>query len=969
MSLALYFWDAVTHLVQYIGGLKDHDTSQVKNTDPNPTCSLPSADLQHTLEQDYLADSTHTETAASFEREHSDAIQEFESNDANAEDVTISEESGPESNDDTNSRDQKDELQQESSEKDTVKIITRRIDRDLNGQNQISQHDNVLHLIWQDRASMTIKTLKEDVEARKHKARVAKKVAVRAKAAMQRQIDDLKRQVDVSERANQRGPEENARATEAHESNLQETKNELEAQKEAAEQAAAAAERQITEMQTKHKEDMSAADAKVNDLRAAQTFTFDCHREANELREQLSQAREEKKKDLAAKDEEIKKLQTCVDDRESETRRLRAKAESGRGAKRQAAREENTLMHAKLKADREVEKLKEENESLNLERQQAYSRALGAEGRAKGLQDQLMVTSKRAEQWETLYTKTEENARNEVLSAYTVVPAPVSEDQQTITTSSKEEESRVLVENLRNEHSELEGKIGCLTAEIAAWRRAWEEAVKNQETWEEGIRRWEVDVRRQYDEEKRKALATERAKGRMPSEQDAREQYVPRQCDEEKQKALAVERESCRVQRGSRECSLRGQFASKLKSHTRELQKLRSRAGIEHKKQMKVKKCQGKWEFRRAVSRAVDVERSLLQRQLQTQFQTELSNYKTQLESEHGNPRIQTEARGDTDSKNQVLLNEEIKKRDGYIEKAKARLKEAFDAKRESEHSLKLAKEENERLSRDAIAYESQKAMARQTKSEAQIALVMQELVRALKLFTEIATLGLDEKHRNLLNELVLANKVVRDIRSRIEEDIPVDYEEFQSMLDRVVASSDAFDTLDPRERPALHAQLSGTYALIGGLARILASKRGDTTKQQILERIYRDSDKGKGKEGALIGSGVASGPSFGVNSGVSAAPLPQPNGNRPFTSDPNDNLQTGFSNASTSKSTQDPAACPFTTTLKPDTAGSQDEPKYIDPATVHTLQGSDDMNEGASDYIDLDAIDWSDPAWLNFNP
>ncbi len=65
-----------------------------------------------------------------------------------------------------------------------------------------------------------------------------------------------------------------------------------------------------------------------------------------------------------------------------------------------------------------------------------------------------------------------------------------------------------------------------------------------------------------------------------------------------------------------------------------------------------------------------------------------------------------------------------------------------------------------------------------------------QELVRALKLFIEIALLGLDEKHFSLLNELVVANKVVankvvakkvvankvvRDIRVTIEEDSVVD--------------------------------------------------------------------------------------------------------------------------------------------------------------------------------------------------
>lgn len=66
----------------------------------------------------------------------------------------------------------------------------------------------------------------------------------------------------------------------------------------------------------------------------------------------------------------------------------------------------------------------------------------------------------------------------------------------------------------------------------------------------------------------------------------------------------------------------------KLKSHNRELQKLRRRTRPKHQKQMKVKKYQLLWVFNQAVSHAVDVERSLLQIQFRTQFQTELSNYK-----------------------------------------------------------------------------------------------------------------------------------------------------------------------------------------------------------------------------------------------------------------------------------------------------------------------------------------------------
>lgn len=229
--------------------------------------------------------------------------------------------------------------------------------------------------------------------------------------------------------------------------------------------------------------------------------------------------------------------------------------------------------------------------------------------------------------------------------------------------------------------------------------------------------------------------------------------------------------------------------------------------------------------------------------------------------------------------------------------------------------------------------------------------------------------MGLDEKHRNLLNELVVANKVVRDIRVTIEEGSDVDYEEFQNRVDRVIATSDEFDSLHPQERPALHAQLRDTYLIMGGLNDILAGKRGDTTDQEILERIYRDIVKGKEKQGAIIGPGTAVGPSFGVNGGVSGAPLLQSYGNNSITSSLNDNPQASYGNTSIVGSAQIPNAYPVSTTPEPNAAGSQGRPEYTDSATAQSSQANE-WNQGTSDSsdpesFDLNSIDWSDPAWL----
>lgn len=266
---------------------------------------------------------------------------------------------------------------------------------------------------------------------------------------------------------------------------------------------------------------------------------------------------------------------------------------------------------------------------------------------------------------------------------------------------------------------------------------------------------------------------------------------------------------------------------------------------------------------------ALAAERLLLLEQFQAQFQIEILNYKTRIDSERADTRIQAEAHNNTNPMDQVLLNEEIKKRDDSIILHQKNVTDALATNRELETTLALIKAENERLSLAVTTYESRNTLAQQTQNEAQISLMVRELSRALKLFAEISAVGLDEKHRILLNELVLANKVVTDIRTTIEDGSAiVDYDSFQGGLDRIMADSDPYDALDPRERPALHAQLTDTYTVIGGLSNILAGERGESTKWNILERIYRDNIKGKGKEGAGSGLSAASSSSSSGNGG-----------------------------------------------------------------------------------------------------
>lgn len=769
---------------------------------------------------------------------------------------------------------------------------------------------------------MTIKNMEEEAKAQKHDARAAKKAAVQAaRAATQRQLNaDCKRRIEGAKR-------ENARASEAHENGMQEVKREFEAQKKTAEQTAAAAatERQSRDLQTRHEKEMSMADAKINNKKpnASQPLPTDSNGIANDLRAQLSAAEEEKTKELAAKDDENKKLQARITDRDSEIRRLRTEAQDAHKDKMAAIREKDILCRSKVDADRAITTLNQERESWRSKSQEAESRAVGAEGRARGLQDRLVVLGKRAAEWEERQVKEEADARDAILSAY-AVPGTAregseEEDQQSTTTTSslggQEEGLSVLVTQQRKGNEERETKNASLAAEVKEWKRVWEKACNDQEAWRQDfIRHHREDQKKQQQQQQ---VATASADPRATNENGATEKDIRRQCEDEKQEALAAERENGRLQWEAQKCSLKTQFALRDKSHTdHEVQRLRRRAR-RHQKQPGVQKRHVKWDFNRAVSHAVGVEWSSLRTRLQSEFEMEASRHKSRIDSEHADAqdRLQSEfqkklatfkteyASERADSQTQsggqnntgaadqsVLDTKEVKKRDEYIAAIKKRLGEAYDAKRATEQDLITIKAENARLSGSVLAYQGQTIMANQTKSEAQTALMAADLVRALTLLSEIAILGLDEKHRTLLGDLLAANKVVRDIRCAIEDSSSdsgssIDHEEFKNQLDRIVASSDDSENLDPQERPALHRQLDRTYLIVGGVINILnRDEQGgqgatDSKKEQMLERIYRDCVKGKGKQGGGSGAVASASSSLGAANGtiVSAPSPPHP--------------------------------------------------------------------------------------------
>ena len=718
----------------------------------------------------------------------------------------------------------------------------------------------------------------------------------------------LQAQIRELESEKVRMSDENSRATQEQKNRLQEAETRLEEQKLAAEKAATAAEAELRD---------ASLTAQV---------------EADTLQMRIRQ-----------QDSKIERLEEACE------------------AKRMLIREKNDLYYAKVEADEDVERLQAENQTLESQRDMAESKVSGANGRAKGLEDLLKVTEKSVDRWKTAYENAQEDARDKILSAYAVeTPGASEENQQTFMTASTEVDTTNAVELLR-EKREIEQKNRQLTAKVEELTFALEEEKRSQEAREN-------DIRRQCSKEKEAALAKARD-DTVTSQQATTEQDIRRECQLEMEKALTDERENIRVQWKAWALSLKGQFAVNLKARTKEeLKKSCRKASTERKMRSKVNKRQAKCVVRQAVSRAVAVERSLIQKQLRSQFQTELSNYKTKSEIEHAKARTQSESQNGAGSSSQSSLHQEIYKRDQEIESEKEKTKKAHDDLRQSEADHKNVREENERLSRKVMAYESQESLARQSKSDPQIALTAQDLIRASKLLAEIAAMGLDEFHLEQLNELLSANKMIADLRSTIEEDQWLDQEAFQDRVSRLMLRSDGFDKLDPRERPTLHAQLEEAYKTVGSLSEILKSESGDGMKMELLDRIYGDMGKGKGKQGALLDPGAVSAPSFTSNGGQITTPSAQTDGSNQAISGLNNYQQPGLNNALAPTTTHTPNVLPSSTTPNTNATLSQDGPEDIDSATAHALQDFDQMNEGAVEAFDLSSINWNDPAFLNLD-
>ena len=730
--------------------------------------------------------------------------------------------------------------------------------------------------------------------------------------------------------------------------------------------AAAAAERKLRDAQAHFGEELSTAQVEADTLQTRlEDQKVAAKKAAAAAERNLRDAQAHSGEELLTARVEADTLQARIRRKDSEIKRLKELAEEACEAKVVVNMEKNELYQAKVKADEKVEQIQAENRALQSQRDVAESNISGANGRAKGLEDLLKVTEKSADTWKEAYESAQEDARDRVLSAYDIAtPEYPEENQQTLTTAPKEAESTTAIEPLREE-GQVDRKSRQLMAKVEELNLALEEERQSRKAWEN-------DIRRQCSKEKEEALA--KARDDLPTSQKAAiEQDVRRECQLEMDKTLSDEREHIRVQWTSWAVSLRGQFAVNLKARTNEeLDKSRRKASAERKKRSKVTKHQAKCVVRQAVSRSIEVERSLIQKELRSQFQTELSNYKTNFENEHAKAQTQSESQSGAGAISEASLHQEIYNRDQQIASEKEKTKQAYDDLRQSRANHQADREENQRLSQRVMAYESQEAIAGQSKSDPQIALTAQNLVRASKLLAEVAVMGLDGFHLEQLNELLTANKLIADLRLTIEDDQPIDPGAFQGRVDRLIMRSYGFDDLDARERPALHAQLEEAYQTVVCLSEILKHESGEGVEMKLLERIYRDRIKGKGKQGTFLGPGKASGPSFASNGAQLAPSATLAVETNTATSGLNPDHQPALSNTVApptshypnvlSSSSTAPSSNPIAAPV------SQDVPDDISPAAALALQSLDPANASTLDNFVLDDIDWSDPDMYNLD-
>lgn len=481
-------------------------------------------------------------------------------------------------------------------EETPAKVNTHQLIEDLNKQNKELSQERSNAIKWQDAASMAIKEANDEAETRKQETKAAKKAGFQAVAMVQRQLIVSRDQVAALKRDKARAGVEKNRA------------------------------------EVEHRKEISVAEGRIRESQTGLISAISHGRESIELFEELSRMSQDMQNELVAKDQQLtakegenKELQDRINARSSVFEDISEEARKDREACEKSQREKLKSEKAQRVAERRVNGLQREAITVKATTDRAMkalqtklaesvaretgasTRAIKAEGDAEKFRRELDNTEsarqmfeKREGEWAALFAANQTHAGTSTQSTRNAAVAQESETNSQIATSTTD---RVEVSKLTKVSSKKKNKT----------------------------EEWKRDVRRELEEQNQTVFATER-------------ENIRRELDEEKRIALVAERQAIR---GIVKSSLKAKLVMRLKSQkNKELRKVRRRATAER---VRGKKGQVKWDFVKAVSPPVEVDRSQLETQirsqLQNEFQNELANQKTQWENEKTAEQSQLETR------------------------------------------------------------------------------------------------------------------------------------------------------------------------------------------------------------------------------------------------------------------------------------------------------------------------------------
>ena len=726
-----------------------------------------------------------------------------------------------------------------------------RLFEDLNNQNKELLQEKKNAVKWQDAASMAIKEAREEAETCMQEVKTAKKTGRRAAATLQRQLDDVKSEVEVLKRDKALVAEEKIKAEAERRGDM------------------LVAKRRIEELQT----GLNSAIANAGE--SIERFD-EPSRASKEMQKELTV----KNQKLAAKDGEIKVLQDRIYARDSAIQAISIEAGKDREACNKYCREkfesekaqrnaelrvgdlEREAITVKAKMEEAMKALQTKLDESVVRETRAKTRVTEAEGDAEQLKRELDNTEsarqsfeKKEGEWAALFAANQAYAGDPSQSTLIGANAPISKTDHQIhpMTASKVEVSKLAEElpekngeRLEKPEQQVPGsgpdpqeKIKELEGVVKDWERAWKVA-------ENGAEDWKREICHELDEKNQTLLATER-------------QTIRRKLDEEKQTALAAER---RIVRGNAKRTSRVRLMMKLKAQkNKEQQRLRRRVVAEEEKRVKGKKAHVKWSLSKAQSKPIDIDRSQLEvqirtqlqwslskaqskpididrsqlevqirTQLQTEYQSELSIFKTQWEVEHAGvvrSQLEVQIRNQLQTQYQKELSN-------------------FKTQWEVEHSpsqTELESQENtdsgSKVKVDEIEGTGS-ATARSAEDDMLLASLSRESDETHELFQEIGRIGLprDTSAWTVLRELNQAKDALYDVKCELRNsDAVVNKNNLLYSVGRLHINEHYIQKLNPATREVLVRQANEANRRLEYVQKILGTN-DDVPKDAMLESL-----------------------------------------------------------------------------------------------------------------------------------